>query len=216
MAQVMNAHIGKIQLSAQVVPEQIDVGERSARCAPGKEPGAVGAAWQKTDDCYGLVGKDNMAWAVRLGKGHRQQMFLQVDMLPAGLEDFALACAGQQQKLQGLASRRGEPCRACKSRRASCCVRYRSRSCRVGNGAMPMHGETGSTPQMTASEQTLLKTLKMRLQVAGASPLAASKPNQISTSLREISCSRCRAKVGRICCRSIRSSTCQLRLRRRI
>ena len=55
-----------------------------------------------TDDCYGLVGKDNMAWAVRLGKGHRQQMFLQVDMLPAGLEDFALACAGQQQKLQGL------------------------------------------------------------------------------------------------------------------
>ena len=102
MAQVMNAHIGKIQLSAQVVPEQVDVGERSARCAPGKEPGAVGAAWQMTDDCYGLVGKDNMAWAVRLGKGHRQQMFLQVDMLPAGLEDFALACAGQQQKLQGL------------------------------------------------------------------------------------------------------------------
>ena len=64
-----------------------------------------------------------------------------------------------------------------------------------------MHGETGSTPQMTASEQTLLKTLKMRLQVAGASPLAASKPNQVSTSLREISCSGCRAKVGRICCR---------------
>lgn len=32
-----------------------------------------------------------------------------------------------------------------------------------------MHGETGSTPRMTASEQMLLKTLKMRLQVAGAS-----------------------------------------------
>ena len=42
-----------------------------------------------------------MARLAGLGQGHDEQPQIQTDMFPAGLEDFALARAGQQKQPEG-------------------------------------------------------------------------------------------------------------------
>lgn len=98
--QIVYAHVGQSQFTPQFVPEKIDVGERFARSLAGKEPGTAGLLTDGTDDGHGLFGQGNMTRLAGFGERYGEQMLIQTNIFPAGLEDFALAGASEYEQPQ--------------------------------------------------------------------------------------------------------------------
>ena len=99
--QIVDTHVGKSQAAPQLVPEHIDVGERFARGMAGEQPRTARLVLDGTDDRYGLIGQRDMARLAGLGQRHDEQAEIQADMFPTSLDDFTLACAGQQKQADG-------------------------------------------------------------------------------------------------------------------
>lgn len=100
MAEIVDAYPEEAQLPPDTIPEGVDIGKRPAPFPARKKPRRIVAARNGANNTRRLVRQGDVPGLSRLGEGNDKHTPLQMDMLPAGLEYFTFACAGQKQQTE--------------------------------------------------------------------------------------------------------------------